>query len=107
MRLKYLLLVSAAVAANAQQKPIAYVPTEGVTVSGSIEVANGKAIIGNNGSITAGDKTAHISLTRGGELRLCASTKINLTTDNSVVSATGENSTALMISIARGALEAS
>jgi hypothetical protein len=111
MRLKYLLLLSAAYSspyiAGAQQKPIAYVPTEGVTVSGSLEVANGKATIGNNGSITAGDTTANITLVRGGELRLCASTTIHLTTDRSVVPATGDNSTALMISLDRGALEAS
>jgi hypothetical protein len=111
MRLKYLLLLSAACSspyiAGAQQKPIAYVPTEGVTVSGSLEVANGKATIGNNGSITAGDTTANITLARGGELRLCSSTTIHLTTDRSVVPATGDNSTALMISLDRGALEAS
>jgi hypothetical protein len=111
MRLKHLLLLSAACSsphiAGAQQKPIAYVPTEGVTVSGSLEVANGKATIGNNGSITAGDTTANITLARGGELRLCSSTTIHLTTDRSVVPATGDNSTALMISLDRGALEAS
>jgi hypothetical protein len=111
MRLKYLLLLSAAcspwIAADAQQKPIAFVPTEGVTVSGSLEVANGKATIGNNGSITAGDTTANITLARGGELRLCASTTIHLTTDTSVAPAAGGDFTALMISLDRGALEAS
>src|SRR5580698_7350488 len=111
MRLKYLLLLSAACSspyiARAQQKPIAYVPTEGVTVSGSLEVANGKATIGNNGSITAGDTTANITLARGGELRLCASTTIHLTTDTSVAPAAGGDFTALMISLDRGALEAS
>lgn len=91
------------IAGHAQQQPIAYVPTEGVTVSGSLEVANGKAIIGNNGSITAGDKTANITLARGGELRLCASTTVHLTTDQSV----GPDSSALMVALDRGALEAS
>jgi hypothetical protein len=107
MHLKYLLLFSPAFAVYAQQQPIAYVPTDGVTVSGSLEVANGKATIGNKGSITAGDKTAHITLARGGEMRLCASTTIHLTTDSSIVQATGENSSALMISLDRGALETS
>lgn len=107
MHLKYLLLLSPAIATSAQQKPIAYVPTDGVTVSGSLEVASGKAAIGNKGSITAGERTAHVTLARGGELRLCASTTIYLTTDNSVVPATGDNSTALMISLDRGALETS
>src|ERR1700761_3606976 len=89
------------IVARAQQ-PIAYVPTEGVTVSGSLQVANGKATIGNNGSITAGDKTANITLARGGELRLCASTTVHLTTDQSVE----PDSSALMLALDRGALEA-
>ena len=107
MRSEFLLALSIAcapaLATQAQQQPIAYVPTEGVTVSGSLEVANGKAIIGNNGSITAGDKTATVTLARGGELRLCASTMIHLTTDNSVA----QDSSALMLALDRGALEAS
>lgn len=93
--------------ALAQQLPIATVPTEGVTVAGSLEVANGKAVVGNNGSVTAGDKTAVITLTRGGELLLCASTTLHLTTDSSIVPATGQNSTALMMSLDRGAMETS
>src|SRR5215470_2187055 len=93
-------------AAFGQEQPIAYVPTDGVSVSGSLEVVNGKATIGNNGSVTAGDKTANVTLARGGELRLCASTTIHLTRDRSVVPATGENSTALMLALDRGAIEA-
>ncbi len=111
MVVKYWLVVGAAcfssLVAFGQQQPIAYVPTEGVTVSGSLEVVNGKATIGNNGSITAGDKTADVTLARGGDLRLCASTTIHLTRDRSVVPATGEDSAALMLALDRGAIEAS
>lgn len=64
--------------AAAQQNPptatvqtIATVPVEGVSLSGSLSVENGRATIGNNGAITAGDKTAHVSLTRGGNLNVC------------------------------------
>jgi len=67
-----------ALPAFAQQQPIAYVPTQGVSLSGSLAVENGKASIGNDGTITAGDSTAHVSLVRGGELRLCVSTKVHL-----------------------------
>lgn len=94
-------------AAVGQQQPIAYVPTDGVTVSGSLEVVNGKATIGNDGSITAGDKTANVTLARGGEVRLCASTTVHLTRDRSVTPDSGKDSTALMLSLDRGALEAS
>ena len=88
----------------AQQTPIAYVPTAGVTVSGSLSVENGNASIGNNGTITAGDSTAQVKLARGGELQVCASTKVNLSRDTSVSDAAGS---ALMIALDRGALEAS
>ncbi len=111
MVVRYWLVAGAAcfssLAAMGQQQPIAYVPTDGVTVSGSLEVVNGKATIGNDGSITAGDKTAHVTLARGGEIRLCASTTVHLTRDRSVVPDSGKDSTALMLSLDRGALEAS
>jgi len=100
---------SLTVAASGQQTPppvapIAYVATEGVTVSGSLEVANGKAVIGNNGSITAGDKTANITLARGGTLKLCSTTTVHLSSDRSI---TNVQSSALMIALDRGALETS
>lgn len=88
----------------AQQAPIAYVPTEGVTVSGSLSVENGKASIGNNGTITAGDSTALVKLARGGELQVCASTEVHLSHDTSIADAADS---ALMIALDRGALEAS
>ncbi len=110
MAVKYWLVVGvvccSSLAAAGQEQPIAYVSTDGVSVSGSLEVVNGKATIGNNGSVTAGDKTAHVTLARGGEVRLCASTTVHLTRDRSVVPATGEDSTALMLALDRGALEA-
>jgi hypothetical protein len=87
-----------------QQTPIAYVPTAGVTVSGSLSVENGKASIGNDGTIAAGDSTAQVKLARGGELRVCASTKVHLSRDTSVADAADS---ALMIALDRGALEAS
>jgi len=90
--------------AQTQQTPIAYVPTDGVNLSGSLEVANGKAVIGNNGSITAGDKTATVTLARGGILQLCSTTTVHLSRDRSIADA---QSSALMISLDRGALEAS
>jgi hypothetical protein len=92
-----------ATSAFAQQQPIAYVPVEGVSVSGSLAVANGKASIGNDGTIRAGDSTAHVQLARGGELRLCASTTVHLSRDSSL----NATDSALMIALDRGAIEAS
>lgn len=93
--------------AYAQQQPIAYVPTDGVVLSGPLTVADGKASIGNNGTITAGDKTAHVTLARGGEIRLCASTKAHLSKDATLNTSDPGADTALMIALDRGALEAS
>ena len=82
------------------QPSIATVSLEGVSLTGSISVQEGRGIIGNNGAITAGDKTAHVTLTRGGSLSVCASTKIHLSTDNTI------SGGGLMIAIDHGALEA-
>lgn len=92
-------------AAPAQTPPrtpasIATVSLEGVSVSGSLSVADGRAVIGNNGTITAGDRTAQVQLTRGGSLNVCSTTKIHLTTDASTPGG------ALMIALDRGAFEA-
>lgn len=87
----------------AQQTPIAYVSTTGVAISGSISVENGRASIGNDGTITAGDSTAMVKLARGGDMEVCASTKVHLSRDTSIGDA---EESALMIALDRGALEA-
>lgn len=96
--------ILAAQFAAAQQRPIAYVPTQGVAVSGSLSVDNGRIAIGNDGTVTAGTSTAEVKLARGGELRVCASTKVHLSRDTSIAQAADS---ALMIALDRGALEAS
>lgn len=83
---------------------IATVSLQGVSVSGSLSVANGRASIGNDGTITAGEQNVDVALTRGGDLKLCASTKVHLTTDTSVSGARPGGP--LMIALDRGALEA-
>ncbi|MGH9585426.1 MAG: hypothetical protein ACRD3F_00625 [Acidobacteriaceae bacterium] len=96
-------VLGASASAYAQEAAIAYVPAAGVTVSGSLSVADGKVSIGNNGTIKAGEQTAMVKLTRGGDLRVCASTEVHLSRDTSVQGA----DSALMIAMDRGALEAS
>jgi hypothetical protein len=54
--------------------------------------------------VSAGDATAQVKLARGGDLRVCASTKVNLSRDTSVADAADS---ALMIALDRGAVEAS
>ena len=79
---------------------LASVSVDHVSLAGSLSIQNGRAFIGNNGALTAGDRTAHVLLTRGGDLDVCASTRIHLSTDTTV------SGGGLMIAIDRGALEA-
>jgi hypothetical protein len=78
---------------------IATVSVEGVSLSGPLSIENGLAFIGNNGAITASDKTVRVSLTRGGSLNVCASTQIHLSTDNTI------SGGGLMVALNSGALE--
>lgn len=95
--------------ARAQTVPIAIVPVEGVQLVGALDVAEGKAVIGSSGSVTAGDRPVTITLPHRGNLRICATTKIGLTADSSVLSTATETqpeAPGLMMALDRGALEA-
>ncbi len=88
--------------------PIAIVTTQGLTLTGAVDLADGKAIIPYGGSITAAGKSTTVTLPRRGNLKICPSTKVNLTADASIAAhlPAGE-SPGLMMSLDRGALEAS
>lgn len=92
--------------AQAQQRPIAYAPTNGVTIAGSLEVTNDRVAIGPNATITAGDTTARIQLARGGSLEVCQSTKIQLSADKSLGPDARPGDDAIMVALDRGAFEA-
>jgi hypothetical protein len=93
--------------AAAQNLPIAIVPVEGVKLSGALNVAEGKAVIGASGTITAGDRTAVVTLPHRGNLHICATTKVSLTSDSSVPAGSGEgDAPGLMMGLERGAMEA-
>jgi hypothetical protein len=69
-------------ASFAQGKPIAIVPVEGVELTGALNLSGGKATLGAGGSVTAVDHAVTITLPHRGDLRLCATTKVDLTTDS-------------------------
>jgi hypothetical protein len=89
--------------ATPPESAIAVVPVEGVELSGGLNVSDGKAIINKSGTVTAGKHTATVTLPKRGELYLCATTKVNLTSDSSVPA---NETPGLMMAIDRGALEA-
>ena len=101
------IFAAAARIAIAQNLPIAIVPVEGVKLSGGLNVADGKAVIGASGSITAGDRTAVVTLPHRGNLHICATTKVSLSSDSSVPTAgDAADAPGLMMGVERGAVEA-
>jgi hypothetical protein len=78
------------VAAPSSANPLAIVPINSndpngaATVTGALEVAGGKAMIGAGGSITSGSRTTPVVLPRRGVLRVCAATTVKLAADSSV-----------------------
>lgn len=88
--------------------PLAVVSVDGVELSGAMEVVGGKASIGANGSITAGEHTANVTLPGRGQIRLCATTRLGLSADTSIAAALGPNEApGLMMALDRGAMETS
>jgi len=100
-----LVLVCAPLLARAQQKPVAYAPTENATVSGSLEVTNGRAVIGSHATLTAGDETVPVTLARGGTIDVCRSTRVQISTDNSLGAAGRPGDDAIMLALNHGAIE--
>jgi len=90
--------------------PIAIVPLDSnnpnsaLSVTGALEISQGKAIIASSGSVISGSKTTEVVLPRRGVLRVCAATTVRLTTDTSVPA--GEVP-GLMMGLSHGAIEAS
>lgn len=85
------------------QQPIGRTSAHEVKVSGAVDIHGGEMLLGNGSAITAGEQPVTISLTRGGDIRLCPTTTVHLAKDRSVEK---EDSAALMMALDRGALEA-
>jgi hypothetical protein len=96
-------LIPAGSASAQQATPIGRTSAKEVNVSGAVEVRNGEMLLGNGSAITAGDQAVDIALTRGGQLKLCSTTAVHLSHDKSI---DAPDSTALMVSLDRGAIEA-
>ncbi len=64
-------------AARAQQA-LGSVKTEGVAITGTVTVSNGRAVIANTGSIETNAEPADVSLARGGSVRVCRGSSARL-----------------------------
>jgi hypothetical protein len=86
--------------AQAQQS-IGTVGVQDATVAGALEVSNGRAILVGNTTVTARDRTADIALSRGGTVKVCATSGLHLTAGKSEGTVTAP----LMLALDRGAIE--
>lgn len=75
---------------------------EKIQVSGAVTLSGGSTLLGNGSTVTAGQHTLPIHLTRGGELDLCTATSVHLSQKNSAA----DPNSPLMLALNRGALEA-
>ena len=88
--------------AQAQQQSIGTVGMQDATVAGALEVTNGRAILVGNSTVTARDHTAEVELSRGGTVRVCATSGLHVTAGRS---ADGATTLPLMLALDRGAIE--
>jgi hypothetical protein len=79
-------------------------PDAAAKVIGTLEVSQGKAIIGASGTITSGSQTTEVILPHRGLLRVCASTAVKLAADTG---APAGETPGLMMAMDRGAIELS
>jgi hypothetical protein len=92
-------LVCAAGPVRAQQL-IGYVSTKDANVTGATDVMDGKAVLAGSVSVTAKDRTAEISLGRGGTVRVCQTSVLHVTE-----SRVAELAAPLLFSLDRGSIE--
>ncbi|WP_263368111.1 nuclease [Edaphobacter bradus] len=82
------------------QQPIGTVGVQDATVAGSLEVTNGRAVLVGSTTVTAREHTAEVTLSRGGEIRVCATSGLHVTAGKSA-----EGTMPLMLALDRGAIE--
>ncbi len=100
--------VSPSQAPRLSSPPIAIVPIDAsvsgaaLSVTGPLQAWNGRAFITSSGEITAGPKTAQVTLPYRGTLNVCPSTTVKLSVDSSVPASEVPG---LLIAFDAGALE--
>jgi hypothetical protein len=81
------------------QQPIGTVGVQDATISGALEVTNGRAVLIGSTTVTARDHTAEIALNRGGTVHVCATSGLHVTAGK------GATPPPLMLALDRGAIE--
>jgi hypothetical protein len=97
-RLMVVFAMSCSVACG--QQTIGTVGVQDATVAGALVVSNGRAVLVGNTTVTAGERTAEVSLSRGGKVLVCATSGLHVT------AGTGDaGDMPLMLALDRGAIE--
>jgi hypothetical protein len=81
------------------QQAIGTIGVGDATVSGALEVTNGRAVLRGASTITARDRTAEIALERGGTVKVCSTSGLHVTAGR------GSGDTPLLLALDRGAIE--
>ncbi len=92
-------VVAGSVAARAQQ-PIGTVGLQDATVVGALEVSQGRAVLAGNTDVTAGAHVADVALSRGGSVRVCATSRLRATGGKTLA-----GPAPLVLALDRGAIE--
>ena len=95
-----LFLLFAGIAVGQGPQPIGTVGVQDATVAGVLEITNGRAILVGSTTVTAHDHLAEVALSRGGFVRVCATSGLHVAGG---AGATGERP--LMLGLDRGAIE--
>ncbi|WP_213804627.1 nuclease [Granulicella sp. dw_53] len=86
--------------AMGQQQALGNVGVQDATVTGALQIENGRAMLVGNTTVTAKDHTAEIALDRGGKVLVCATSGLHLSPGKSLPGVQP-----LMLSLDRGAIE--
>jgi hypothetical protein len=100
MKRQLAFLFAIACGVSQAQQPIGSVGLQDATVTGSLAVNNGRAVLINNTTVTAKDHATDVTLNRGGVVRICATSGVHITSGNAT-----SGTTPLMLSLDRGAIE--
>jgi hypothetical protein len=80
------------------------IPGAALSVSGPMQAWNGRAFLTASGSITAGERTAQVTLPYRGTMRVCASSTVKLAADSTAAAGAVPG---LLIALDHGAVELS
>ena len=87
------------------QQSVGTVGVQDAKIAGALEVSNGRAVLVGNTTVTAMDRTAEVTLTRGGSVKVCATSGLHVTSGQSAGAQGGAASAPLMLALDRGAIE--